>query len=179
MLRSVVCLAGLVRLAAADPVVRPTCGDPATKPTKIRSLRDVDWCNFDYGGFNGEMRSGHAELHIYPDIDGPHDTIDDSLEGVVYGDLDGDKRPDAAVVFEHTNWSGATGKSSTSSAVHVYTFAHGKPVLLASLPAGTPVREIVFARRTLTVTSGPDTAITTTSYRRANGTLVEVTAPTH
>jgi hypothetical protein len=122
------------------------------------------------------MREGHSSVHLYADIGEPHDTIAATLRGVIYGDLDGDKRPEAAVVIESSTWIGRTGDHSGGTSVYVYKLAGGKPTLIGSIPAGTPVDAITIRKGIVTVTSGPAHAKATMRFRRVKDDFVEVPA---
>lgn len=164
----------LVSHATAETVKAPACGPPPTKPKPVRTLRDVDWCNADVGGWKGKLREGHSSVHLYADLGEPHDTIATTLRGIVYGDLDGDKRLEAALVIESSTWIGKTGDHSGGTGVSLYKLVRGKPTRIGSIPAGTPVRAITIRKGVVTVTSGPDTARTTTRWRRDQDDFVEI-----
>lgn len=68
---------------------------PSSPP---RTLRDVDWRNRSYLASIIELHDGRAELREYNE-DGLHDTDIFKLDGVLYGDLDGDGAEDALVVI--------------------------------------------------------------------------------
>lgn len=165
--------------ATAEKVATPTCG-PAKATRKLTSLRGVDWCNFDFGFWKGAMREGHSSVHLYADMGGPdaapHDTIAASLRGVIYGDVDGDKRPEAAVVIQSSTYFGRSDKHSSHTSVYMYKLAGGKPAQLGSIPAGTPVDAVTIGKGIVTVTSGPPNATTTVRYRRVKDEFVEVPA---
>lgn len=162
--------------AEAEPLRAPTCNAPPARATKPVSVRDVDWCNRDdLGVWGSALRDGRSEIHLYPKLGQPHDTIAVSLRGVVYGDLDGDRRPEAVVVVEKTTWIGSTGASSGGSTAYVYRFAKGAAVRVGQIPTGTPVTAIAIAKGVVTITSGPTGGAATLSYRRVNDDFVEVT----
>jgi 2-keto-4-pentenoate hydratase/2-oxohepta-3-ene-1,7-dioic acid hydratase in catechol pathway len=94
----------------------------------------------------------------------------------VYGDLDGDRRPEAVVVVEQGTQSGSTGQFSGGTYAVVYGFAKGAPVQLGSIiTTGTPVGSITIAKGVVTITSGPANARSTQSFRRSKGDFVEIT----
>lgn len=171
--RALVVVGLLASHAAAEKRVDPACGPPAKKKT-LRTMRDVDWCNFDFGFWKGPLREGRSSVHLYADLGEPHDTIAASLRGVIYGDFDGDKRLDAAIVIESATWIGRTGAHSGSTTVYLYTLAKGRPTGLGSVPAGTPVDDITLGKGIVTVTSGPANGKATLRYRRVKGEFVEV-----
>lgn len=173
--RAILLVAFVASHATADPVAAPACGPPRAATT-LRSVRDVDWCNFDVGFWKGRLREGHVEVHLYQKLDEPHDTVSASLRGVVYGDFDGDKRPEAAVVIESATWSGKSGRVSGGTSVKIYSLVKGTPTSMGAIPAGTPVDAIVIAKGIVSVTSGPATAKTTLRYRRVKGDFVEAPA---
>jgi hypothetical protein len=166
----------LVSHATAETVKAPTCGPPPATPAPVRTVRDVDWCNAHVGGIAGPLSAGRSEYHEYPELGGPHDTILMSLRGIVYGDFDGDKRPEAALVIETEYWF-VNGNSSQESSVRIYSLVRGKPTLLGSIPSGTPVRAITLGKGVVTVTSGPDKAQSTQRYRRAKAGFAAVGSP--
>lgn len=166
----------LVSHATAETVKAPACKPPPEKPKPVRTLRDVDWCNADVGGWKGQLREGRSSVHIYPRMGGAHDTIATSLRGVIYGDLDGDKRLEAALVIESSTWIGRTGDHSGGTGVSIYKLVRGTPTRIGSIPAGTPVRAITIAKGVVTVTSGPDNAQTTTRWRRDKDDFIEIQA---
>jgi hypothetical protein len=174
-----VAMLGIIAMAApaaAERLRAPACDAPPARATKPASVRDVDWCNRDdLGVWGGGLRDGRSEIHLYPDIGKPHDTIAVSLRGVVYGDVDGDRRPEAVVVIEKTTWIGSTGRSTGGTIAYVYGFAKGAPVRLGAIATGTPVEAITIAKRVITITSGPPTATSTLSYRRVKSDFVEIT----
>jgi hypothetical protein len=161
--------------ATGETLARRNCG-PAKPAKKLSSLRDVDWCNFDFALWKGKMREGHSSVHLYADLGEPHDTITATLRGVIYGDFDGDKRPDAAVVIERSTWIGRTGDHSGSTSVYVYKLVGGKATRLGSIPAGTPVDAITIRKGIVAVTSGPANAKTTMRFHRVNDDFIEVPA---
>lgn len=177
MIRSVLVVALMVTHARADAVKAPTCGAPKAT-SKLRTVRDVDWCNFNFGHWKGPLRQGRSEVHLYADMGGPnpapHDTIAVSLRGVIYGDLDGDKRPEAAVILEKTTWIGRTGQSTGGTSVYIYSLVKGTPTLRGSVPGGTPVDAVSLGKGIITVTSGPKGQKTTLRYRRDKDDFVEV-----
>lgn len=166
LVRVLVLVAAVAPVAAAETVKPPSCGPAKQTTAKPRSVRDVDWCNFDVGAWKGPLREGHSEVHLYKDLGAPHDTIAVSLRGIVYGDVDGDNRLEAALVIEKSTWIGRTGDHSGGTSVSIYTLSKGKPVLLGSIPAGTPALAITFAKRRISVTSGAGANKTTVTYRR-------------
>jgi hypothetical protein len=175
-----VALLGILAMAApaaAERLRAPACDAPPARATKPASVRDVDWCNRDDLGVwgSGGLRDGRSTVHLYRDISQPHDTIAASLRGVVVGDLDGDRRPEAVVVLEKTTWIGRTGRSTGGTIAYVYGFAKGAPVRLGAIATGTPVEAITLAKRVVTITSGPATARSTRSYRRVKADFVEIT----
>ena len=177
LVRIVIASSLLVSHATAETVKSPSCGPPPAKAKPVKTLRDVDWCNFDVGAWKGSLHEGRNEVHLYADLGQPHDTISTTLRGIVYGDLDGDKRPEAALVIETSNWYGRTGNHSGGSSVQIYKLVGGKPTRLGELASGTPVRAITLGKGIVTVTSGPDSATTTLRYRRLKGTFVEIQPP--
>ena len=181
LVRIVIASSLLVSHATAETVNDPSCGPPPAKATSVKMLRDVDWCNFDVGAWKGSLREGRNVVHLYSQIGGPnpapHDTISTTLRGIVYGDLDGDKRPEAALVIETSNWYGRTGNHSGGSSVQIYKLVGGKPTRLGELASGTPVRAITLGKGIVTVTSGPDSATTTLRYRRLKDRFVEIQPP--
>ena len=173
-----IAIAGLlvvVSHATAGTLAKPAC-DASTTPTTTKSprtLRDVDWCNFDYGGgLRGPLKNGRSELHEYEDMGQPHDTILTRLAGLTYGDLDGDGTVEAAVAIATSAYFARSGRESHSTTIHVYRLVRGTPTKLGSIPSGTPVSSITFGTRTLTVTSG--TPATTTRYRHAKDTFTAI-----
>jgi hypothetical protein len=160
----------------ADPVTPAVCHPAPPLVAKPASVREIDWCNRDeLGGWKGRLRGGRSEVHLYAKLGEPHDTIAAALRGVVYGDLDGDKQLEAAVVIERSTWIERTGAHSASSMVHLYGFAGGAAVRLAELPAGTPVDAITFGGGMVEITSGPVGAKATQRFRRtATGAVVTV-----
>jgi hypothetical protein len=181
LVRIVIASSLLVSHATAETVKAPTCGPPPTTPKRVRTVRDVDWCNADVGGFKGALREGHSSVHLYSDMGGPdaapHDTIATTLRGIVYGDLDGDKRPEAALVIESSTWIGRTGNHSGGTSIRIYSLVRGKPTLLGNIASGTPVRAITLGKGVVTVTSGPNNAETTQRYRRAKDDFTEIQSP--
>lgn len=180
VVRAVLVVLLLASHATAETVKPPSCG-PAKQTTKApSSVRAVDWCNFDFGFWKGPLREGRSEVHLDSDMGGanpaPHDTIAVSLRGVIYGDLDGDRRPEAAVVLQKTTWIGRTGESSGGTSVYIYSLANGKPTLLGSVPAGTPVDAVSLGKGIITVTSGPKGQKETMRFRRAKDDFERVPA---
>jgi hypothetical protein len=161
-------LLGVASVSHADPISAPTCAPPAEKVLAPKTLRDVDWCNFDYGLWRGTMREGRSEVHLYAKLGQPHDTIAHHLRGVVYGGKL------AAIVIEQSSWYAASNRGSSSSTVYVYELTKGVAKQVGTFPAGTPVREIVFGKGTIAVTSGPDTSIATMTFKRGKAGFVEV-----
>ncbi|MBX3159809.1 MAG: hypothetical protein KF773_27815 [Deltaproteobacteria bacterium] len=169
-MRALCLVAVLSTPAFADPVTAPACREADPKAPPPRSVRDVDWCNSDAFTWKGRLRAGHAEVHLYRRLDQPHDTIRTRLRGVIYGDLDGDGRAEAAVVIEKSTWT--TSHQGTVSTVYVHGFTGGAPVLLGSIPAGTPVRDVAFGKGgTVTVKAG-DPATVETYVRDPAGAFV-------
>lgn len=161
--------------AAADPPTPAACDRP--RPRGASGIRAVDWCNLDVGGWKGALRDGHHEVHLYADLGEAHDTIATSLRSIDYGDLDGDRRPEAFLVIEQTTWIASRDDSSTGSDVAIYTLRGGRPVKLASIPIGTPVASIAIRRGLVELISGPDRARTRFRWRRGKGTVEVVPAP--
>jgi len=177
MLVRALLLVGIVAShATAETLKAPKCGPAKTPPAKVRTVKDVDWCNFDIGFWKGPLRQGHAEVHLYADMGQPHDTIAASLRGVIYGDYNGDKVLDAAVVIESSTWIGKTGDHSGGTSVHMYTLASGKPTSIGSIPAGTPVDAITLGKGIVTIVSGPKNAKATMRFRRGKSDFEEVKA---
>jgi hypothetical protein len=177
-MRAVWVVALLTSSAVAEPVRAPTCSDPVPNRPAPRRITDVDWCNFDAGMWKGSLRAGHSSLHLYRKLSGPHDTIATSLRGVVYGDLDGDRTREAAVVIERTAWyGGASTPSSNSWTVYVYDFAKGTARLRGTIAADKPVHAITFAKRTVTVSSGEPAATTRFRWDATSSDFVELPAP--
>lgn len=180
VVRVVLVVSLLASHATAETVKAPRCG-PAKQTKKTpSSVRDVDWCNYNFGFWKGPLREGHSEVHLYSDMGGPnpapHDTIAVSLRGVIYGDLDGDKRPEAAVILQNTTWIGRTGRSSGGTSVYIYSLVKGAPTLLGSVPAGTPVDSVSLGKGIVTVTSGPKGQKETMRFRRDKDGFAEVPA---
>lgn len=170
-------LLSLVTLASADPVKEPVCREPPARPRAVKTIADVDWCNFDYGGGKGSLlTAGKSSLHLYRKLGEPHDTIARALRGVIYGDLDGDKKREAAIVLQHTTWFANRDTPSSSTTVLIYTLVDGAPRLLGSIPAADPVSDVSFAKGGVTVRAGTPAA--TVRYRRdrAGKDFVEVPA---
>ena len=170
--RVVVVLALLAAPASADPVRKPTCADPPAKPRAPREITDVDWCNHDFLITKGPLRRGSSSLHLYRSLGGPHDTIITTLAGIVYGDLDGDRKPEAAIVLEKATWTASRNEPATNTDVYVYTFARGKPVMIGAAGAGRPVHDITFKRGVISVTSGDPKQ--TARYRRGKDDLTPI-----
>ncbi|NVB77159.1 MAG: hypothetical protein HOV81_02085 [Kofleriaceae bacterium] len=165
---AILVMSGLLSLASrvsADTVKQPTCSEPAAKPRAAKAIADVDWCNFDYGGGKGSrLTAGRSSLHLYRKLGEPHDTIARTLRGVIYGDLDGDKKREAAIILQHTTRFASRDTPSSSTTVYIYTLVDGAPRLLGSIPAADPVSEVSFAKGVVTVRSGTPT--TAARYRR-------------
>ena len=110
-----------------------------------RSIRDVDWCNHEYIAGLVELRDGTAELHEYMELGGEHDTHIWKLIEVVYGDVDGDGRDEAAVLIHSENW--AQGRSWFDADLHMFSLRGATVVSLGSAPAS------LTDRRNLTIGS--------------------------
>lgn len=168
-------------VAAAEPLPAVTCAEAppnqaATPTPRPRSLDEVDWCNHDFGGVNQDLRRGRAELHEYGELGGLHDTYITRLRAVVRGDLDGDRRPEVAVVLSQETWL-ASGGSNTSTDVLVFTWRRGKPHLLGAVPAGTPVEAVSLRRGLVEFTSGPDHTVSVHRRGKRGFVLVRRTTP--
>src|SRR5690606_21675138 len=126
---------------------------------KLRTVRDVDWCNFAFGvgPRGGALREGHSSVHLYADIGKPHDTIATTLRGVVYGDLDGDGRLEAAIVLETSMWFARTGAHSGGTSVSIYALRRGTPTNLGSIATDKTVHAITLGKGVVTITSSDGT----------------------
>lgn len=104
--------------------VRDCAELPAAEPdTWAESVREVDWCNLDYGGFV-DLQEGRQEVHIYPEMKGPHDTTIWRLVDLVFGDFDDDGVEDAVVLIESKHYSGQY--SWREAEVYLYTVVDGE-----------------------------------------------------
>jgi hypothetical protein len=131
----------------------------------VSTLRDIDWCNVDYGGVMGPFRGGSASMREYEELGGPHDTTDETLKAVVYGTL---KRRLIAVLVVQRDFYGTDGHHSQTSDGLVFELHRGRPRRLGTLPLGTPVSELSVRGDSIWVTSGPDQARRRFRYVRRN-----------
>lgn len=150
--------------ATAAPVKAPVCRTKAKKP--VHTIKDVDWCNFDYGGGkDSRLHDGHSSLHLYSDLGEAHDTIGLSLRGVIYGNVDGDKALEAAIVLERSMSTPTGDRPSSSTTIALYKLVKSVPTRIGSIPATSPVVAVALAKDTVAVTGGKPK--TTQRYRRA------------
>lgn len=163
--------------AFAEKLRAPTCKAASAKKPAPSTVETVDWCNFAVGGLKGgQLRAGHSSVHLYRELGQPHDTISASLLGVVFGDLDGDKQNEAALVIERSTWIGGDSTpTSHSMTVEIYAMVKRAPTRIGSIPipTDTPVQAISLGKGIVTVTSGKPKK--TLRYRRDADDFVEVT----
>lgn len=105
------------------------CENADFHTAKVQSLRDVDWCNFDYDGWVS-LRGGSNEIHEYMEMGGMHDTIVHQLVSVAYGDLDGDSREEAVVLIREEAWY-TNGSGSSGASMFLFELDRGRPKLFA------------------------------------------------
>ncbi|MBP6630237.1 MAG: hypothetical protein KBG28_18165 [Kofleriaceae bacterium] len=139
--------------ARAERVRPPRCGEPRPAPARLTSLRQLDWCNHDYGGHKGPLRAGRGSLHLYRQLDRPHDTINTRLAGVVYGDLDGDRQVEAAVILHIVSWFPGPTETRTSERTTLYLYQLGPtgPTELGRVDVAGPVRAVTIHRGVIDV----------------------------
>jgi len=162
MMRTVIAAVALVMMARVSVAAPPTplvCGGgkATAKPAAITA---VDWCSAPGVAMMGALVDGKSELHEYEELGQPHDTILTRIASVDYADVDGDRRPEALVVIEQTAWFATRDEPSVSTDVAVYEWRRGAAVRMATLPAGSPVTALSVRRGVVTMTSGPDRAVT-------------------
>ncbi len=142
-------------LRAAPPTL-VRCGPPTSSAGP--GVRAIDWCNAEVGAWGGALASGRAEVRLDDPEARGHDTTTTTLRSVDYGDVDGDRRPDAVLVLERASWVGDRPQALVSSDLAIFTVRGGRPHLLARVPAGTPVLDLTIRRGVIAVVSGPDRA---------------------
>ena len=162
MMRTAIATTAMLMIAGVSVAAPPTplvCGGGKTtaKPTAITA---VDWCSATGVAMMGALVDGKSELHEYEELGQPHDTILTRIASVDYADVDGDRRPEALVVIEQTAWFATRDEPSVSTDVAVYEWRRGAAVRMATLPAGSPVTALSVRRGVVTMTSGPDRAVT-------------------
>ena len=160
---ALVALLGGAASAAAGRVVLKTDAVARCKKDSIalhqpEGLKAVHWCNRDYGGKAVSLRGGHAELHEYAELGGPHDTRLATLQDVAYLDIDGDGAVEALVVLRRADWFVRDDGSSTSheySSIMIHRWKDGQAVGIGSVEASAaPVYAIAAWRGKLAVRSG-------------------------
>ena len=162
MMRTAIATAAMLMIAGVSVAAPPTplvCGGgkATAKPAAITA---VDWCSAPGVAMMGALVDGKSELHEYEELGQPHDTILTRIVSVDYADVDGDRRPEALVVIEQTAWFATRDEASVSTDVAVYEWRRGAAVRMATLPAGSPVTALSVRRGVVTMTSGPDRAVT-------------------
>lgn len=165
----------LATTSHAAPPTPLTCGAAPTRPA--RSITTVDWCTLDGVAWKGSLVDGRSSVHLYRDLGKPHDTISTRIVSVDYADLDGDRRPEAFVVIERATWIADRAEPSVGTDVAVYAWRRGAAVRLAELPAGTPITDLTIGRGVVTMTSGPDAAVTRHRWSRRTRAFTALPPP--
>lgn len=126
------------------------CRGPGPDRTRFASVREVDWCNQGFAPVMFPLREGRGEQHEYEELGGPHDTYLARLEGVAYGDLDGDGHEEAALLVDEQTFytSGATAKRQQ---VYVLGVRAERVELLASGSSALPTPALVIDGGALTL----------------------------
>ncbi|MFO0567710.1 MAG: hypothetical protein U0263_18775 [Polyangiaceae bacterium] len=113
---------------------RLPCSEPgdAGPPT---SLRDVDWCNFEYLPSVWGLRAGRGEVHEYLELGGVHDTDLYELRSVSYVDLVGDGSEQALIVVDEQHYAGAAQHSWNGTLLYLFEWRDGGARRVADLSA--------------------------------------------
>ncbi len=98
----------------------------------MTSIRDADFCNFEYIPGLVSVFGGLGEMHEYMQMGAPHDTTLHKLTSVVYGDVNGDGREDAVVGLEEENYSGSGGSGWGGTRTFLVSVKNGATHIAAS-----------------------------------------------
>ena len=162
MMRTAIATVAMMMSAGVSVAAPPTAlvGGGAKGTAKPTAITAVDWCAAPGVAMMGVLVDGKSEMHEYDELGGPHDTILTRIVSVDYADVDGDRKLEALVVIEREVWFATRDQASRSSEVAVYEWRRGAAVRMAALPAGTPVTALSVRRGVVSMTSGPDAAVT-------------------
>jgi hypothetical protein len=159
---------------APSPNGAPASSGAPTPTAPPRTLRDVDWRNRSYLPGIIELHDGRAELREYNE-DGLHDTDIFKLDGVLYGDLDGDGAEDALVVINGLHYpahSYATPRQSGRA--FLFTLHEGSAHSLTSIDqCCSPIERATIAGSALEFSRNEGYRSCAVRYRWKNGALRE------
>lgn len=159
-----------------EPLAGARCAEPRDAGLPA-SLREVDWCNFEYRPGLVGLRRGRGEVHEYAELGGVHDTDLFQLGSVSYADLTGDGVEEALVVIDEQHFVGARQDHWSGTQLFVFEWRQGAPARVADASL-SPAERVVVDGKVIVVTSRTADGSCDQRYELSGSKLVPSGAPT-
>lgn len=125
---------------SAALVVEPP-KDASEVAAQDRSIRRVDWRNHDYDGWAGRLHEGVSQTDVADLGGGASGRVTTTFVSVAFGDLDGDRREEAAVLLKQEIWR-STGRRDVDANLFVLAWRDRAPTIIASVSFVRPTASV-------------------------------------